>query len=69
MALGPGSYVEVTIPWITGDEGYTTRVHGQLLHLDATTSLQYRSFIEAETLEVSENERTKFTFPNRLFQS
>ncbi|XP_064637366.1 bridge-like lipid transfer protein family member 1 isoform X3 [Lineus longissimus] len=51
MNAGPGSYVEVTIPWITQEYGYTTKVLGQLLHLDATTSLQYRSLLECETLE------------------
>lgn len=47
-----GSYLEVTVPWITDTGGYTSKINGQLMHVDATTSLQYRSFIEAETLEV-----------------
>ncbi|CAH1991192.1 unnamed protein product [Acanthoscelides obtectus] len=49
--VGAGSYLEVTIPWITGQEGYTTKINGQLLHLEATTSLQFRDFVASETLE------------------
>ncbi|KAK9502019.1 hypothetical protein O3M35_012630 [Rhynocoris fuscipes] len=49
--IGPGSYLEVTMPWVVGANGYTTKVTGQLLHLEATTSLQYRSLVESETLE------------------
>ncbi|CAH0548963.1 unnamed protein product [Brassicogethes aeneus] len=49
--VGAGSYLEVTIPWITLQDGYTTKVNGQLLHLEATTSLQFRDFVESETLE------------------
>lgn len=49
--IGPGSYLEITIPWIVQPDGYTTKVNGQLLHLEASTSLQYRSLVESETLE------------------
>lgn len=49
--VGPGSYLEVTLPWVVGQDGYVTKVTGQLLHLEATTSLQYRSLVESETLE------------------
>lgn len=49
--IGAGSYLEVTLPWIVLQDGYTTKITGQLLHLEATTSLQYRSFAESETLE------------------
>ncbi|XP_057320080.1 bridge-like lipid transfer protein family member 1 isoform X4 [Microplitis mediator] len=49
--VGPGSYLEVTMPWIVLQDGYTTKITGQLLHLEATTSLQYRSLVESETLE------------------
>lgn len=49
--VGAGSYLEVTIPWITLQDGYTTKINGQLLHLDATTSLQFRDFVSSETLE------------------
>lgn len=38
--IGPGSYLEVTLPWIVLQDGYTTKITGQLLHLEATTSLQ-----------------------------
>ncbi|XP_063925143.1 bridge-like lipid transfer protein family member 1 isoform X3 [Zophobas morio] len=49
--VGAGSYLEVTLPWITLQEGYATKINGQLLHLEATTSLQFRDLVESETLE------------------
>lgn len=49
--VGAGSYLEITIPWITLQDGYTTKITGQLLHLDATTSLQFRDLVSSETLE------------------
>ncbi|XP_022098164.1 uncharacterized protein KIAA1109-like isoform X2 [Acanthaster planci] len=45
------SYVEVSIPLLIGPEGYHTRVTGQLLHVDSSTSMEYRSLIESETLQ------------------
>ncbi|XP_033221657.1 transmembrane protein KIAA1109-like [Belonocnema kinseyi] len=49
--VGAGSYLEITMPWIVLQDGYSTKITGQLLHLEATTSLQYRSLVESETLE------------------
>lgn len=49
--IGPGSYMEMTLPWITLQDGFTTKITGQLLHVEATTSLQYRSLAECETLQ------------------
>ncbi|KAI5719668.1 hypothetical protein M8J76_013196 [Diaphorina citri] len=49
--VGQGSYLEMTLPWIIGSDGYTTKVTGQLLHFEATTSLTFRSLVESETLE------------------
>ncbi|XP_025405724.1 uncharacterized protein KIAA1109 isoform X4 [Sipha flava] len=49
--VGPGSYMEITLPWLVAHDGYTTKITGQLLHLEATTSLQFRSLLESETLE------------------
>lgn len=51
--VGAGSYLEVTIPWVTKESGFTTKINGQLLHLEATTSLQFRDLVESETLEFS----------------
>lgn len=48
---GPGSYLEVTIPWVTKSTGYESHILGQILHLDATTSLTFRALAESETLE------------------
>nr|XP_027205737.1 transmembrane protein KIAA1109-like [Dermatophagoides pteronyssinus] len=47
----PGSYLEATIPWICNTDGYSTHILGQILHLDATTSLQFRPLIQSETFE------------------
>ncbi|CAH1406051.1 unnamed protein product [Nezara viridula] len=59
--IGPGSYLEVTMPWVVGPDGYTSKVTGQLLHLEASTSLQYRSLVESETLEYT----IKSKFPSK----
>ena len=40
MTIGAGSYMEITIPWTVKPEGYATKISGQLLHVDASTSLQ-----------------------------
>ena len=51
MNAGPGSYLEVTIPYITKETGYESHILGQILHLDATTSLNFRQLAQSETLE------------------
>lgn len=51
ITVGPASYVELTIPWVTHADGYTSKIQGQLFHVEATTSLQYRSLAELESLE------------------
>lgn len=51
VTIGPGSYFEFTLPWIILQDGFTTKVSGQLLHVEATTSLQYRSLAKCESLE------------------
>lgn len=51
VTIGPGSYFELTLPWIILQDGFTTKVAGQLLHVEATTSLQYRSLAKCESLE------------------
>ncbi|XP_037884226.1 transmembrane protein KIAA1109 isoform X1 [Glossina fuscipes] len=51
VTVGPASYVELTLPWVTHSDGYTTKIQGQLFHAEATTSLQYRSLAEFESLE------------------
>ncbi|XP_019647160.1 PREDICTED: uncharacterized protein KIAA1109-like [Branchiostoma belcheri] len=53
MNVGRGSCIEMTIPYVVEESGYVTKVTSRLLHLDATTSLEYRSLLEAETLEIS----------------
>ncbi|XP_076446239.1 bridge-like lipid transfer protein family member 1 isoform X6 [Babylonia areolata] len=51
MNAGKGSYVEAVIPWTVEDTGYVTKVKGQLMLVDATTSMTYRSLFECETFE------------------
>nr|XP_022901618.1 uncharacterized protein KIAA1109 isoform X2 [Onthophagus taurus] len=51
--LGPGSYLEISIPWVTTEKGYTSKITGQLFHTEATTSLQFRDLLMSETLEFS----------------
>ncbi|CAD5207349.1 unnamed protein product [Bursaphelenchus okinawaensis] len=45
----PGSMFECTVPWICGENGYTSVTKGTLLKLEATTSLPFRDFIVCET--------------------
>ena len=48
-----GSYLEFTVPMVVeAAGGYVTKINGQMMHLDATTSLKFRSLLECETLEV-----------------
>ncbi|XP_069163724.1 bridge-like lipid transfer protein family member 1 isoform X17 [Procambarus clarkii] len=51
MNVQRGSYFEMTLPWTVYEDGYVTKIRGQLFHVDASTSLQYRSLLEAETLD------------------
>ncbi|XP_059373790.1 bridge-like lipid transfer protein family member 1 isoform X2 [Carassius carassius] len=48
--VGAGSYLEINIPMTVGDNGYSPTVKGQLLHVDASSSMQYRTLLEAEML-------------------
>ena len=52
MTMAQGSYLEFSIPMITEETGYVSKVNGQLMHLDATTSLQFRQLLNWETFEV-----------------
>ncbi|KAL7044402.1 hypothetical protein ACKWTF_001906 [Chironomus riparius] len=59
--IGAGSYLEAVLPWITLKDGYSTKITGQFLHVDATTSLQYRSLAEFESLHFN----IKLSYPLR----
>ncbi|XP_041130046.1 transmembrane protein KIAA1109-like isoform X4 [Polyodon spathula] len=48
--VGAGSYLEVNIPMTVGETGYSPTIKGQLLHVDTTSSMQYRTLLEAEML-------------------
>lgn len=51
MHMGPASYIEASIPWIIEENGYSSVIKGQLLFMDISTSMQFRSFLKCETLE------------------
>lgn len=51
LTSGPGSYLEVSVPLISKENGYCSDIVGQILHLDSTTTLAYRPLAESETLE------------------
>ncbi|XP_050686161.1 transmembrane protein KIAA1109 homolog isoform X6 [Eriocheir sinensis] len=55
MNVQRGSYFEMTLPWTVTPTGYVTKINGQLFHVDASTSLQYRNLLEAETLDYHVN--------------
>ncbi|XP_058048399.1 bridge-like lipid transfer protein family member 1 isoform X4 [Ahaetulla prasina] len=48
--VGAGSYLEVNIPMTVTENGYSPTIKGQLLHIDATSSMQFRTLLEAEML-------------------
>ncbi|KAK4290467.1 hypothetical protein Pmani_036628 [Petrolisthes manimaculis] len=55
MNVQRGSYFEMTLPWTVSDDGYVTKINGQFLHVDASSSLNYRNLLEAETLDYRVN--------------
>ncbi|XP_048858560.1 transmembrane protein KIAA1109 homolog isoform X2 [Brienomyrus brachyistius] len=48
--VGAGSYLEVNVPMVVGENGFSTSIKGQLLHVDTTSSMQYRTLLETEML-------------------
>lgn len=60
LNIGAGSCLDISIPWITKETGYESHIRGQILHLDATTCLNFRALAEAETLEFD----VKIKYPN-----
>ena len=52
MNISPGSFFDMSIPWVLeSEDGYTSKLNGTLMNPEATTSLAYRDFIQCETLE------------------
>ncbi|KAL3880212.1 hypothetical protein ACJMK2_032469 [Sinanodonta woodiana] len=49
--MNQGSYVEASMPWVVLENGYTTIIRGQMLLLEATNSMKFRSLLECETLD------------------
>ncbi|XP_059821063.1 bridge-like lipid transfer protein family member 1 [Hypanus sabinus] len=48
--VGAGSYLEVNVPMTVDENGFSPTIKGQLLHVDATSSMLYRTLLEAEML-------------------
>ncbi len=49
--IGQGTNFELKVPWVVGENGYTSTITGTLMMVEATTSLPYRELVQAETLE------------------
>ncbi|CAB4060690.1 unnamed protein product [Lepeophtheirus salmonis] len=46
-----GTNFDIKIPWTVKENGYSTKLNGTLLMVEATTSLPFRDLLECETLE------------------
>ena len=53
FSLGAGSEVKVHQPWVTGEDGYTSRVTGTLQNVVVTSDLSFPHLASADTLKVS----------------
>ncbi|CAJ0604609.1 unnamed protein product [Cylicocyclus nassatus] len=60
----PGSTIDMSIWWITKEDGFSWSVHTSLLRLESTSSLPYRKLLEAETFSVD----AEFHYP-RVFNA
>ena len=52
FSLGEGSEVKVHQPWISGDDGYTSRVTGKLEAVVVTSDMSYPHLASADSLQV-----------------
>lgn len=52
FSLGEGSEVKVHQPWITTDDGYTSRVTGNLQAVVVTSDMSYPHLASAASLQV-----------------
>ncbi|XP_076826116.1 bridge-like lipid transfer protein family member 1 isoform X2 [Clavelina lepadiformis] len=50
MNMAKGSFIEVDVPMVVLEDGYKSQITGQLLHIDVTTNMHYRSLLQAESL-------------------
>ncbi|EPB75014.1 hypothetical protein ANCCEY_05883 [Ancylostoma ceylanicum] len=58
----PGSTIDMSIWWITKEDGFSWSMHTSLLRLESTSSLPYRKLLEAETFSVN----AEFHYPRDL---
>ncbi|KAK4290738.1 hypothetical protein Pmani_036385 [Petrolisthes manimaculis] len=58
MNVQRGSYFEMTLPWTVSDDGYVTKINGQFLHVDASSSLNMRGDAMFSAEERSLDEET-----------
>lgn len=54
LTAGQDSHIFVSQPWITQEEGYTTRIHGQAWYPRFTTGLPFPQAANGKNLEVCE---------------
>ena len=52
FSLGEGSEVNIHQPWITKDDGYTSRVTGTLEAVVVTSDMSYPHLASADSLQV-----------------
>ncbi|KAK5982618.1 hypothetical protein GCK32_004239 [Trichostrongylus colubriformis] len=60
----PGSTIDMSIWWITKENGFSWSMHTSLLRLESTSSLPYRKLLEAETFSID----AEFKYP-RVFNA
>lgn len=51
--IGQGTNFEVKIPWIISETGYSSKLNGTLMMIEATTSLPFRDLLRCETLQIA----------------
>uniref|UniRef100_A0A1I7W8X8 FSA_C domain-containing protein n=1 Tax=Heterorhabditis bacteriophora TaxID=37862 RepID=A0A1I7W8X8_HETBA len=59
----PGSTIDMSIWWITKEEGFSWSARLSLLNVESTTSLFYRKLLESETLRID----CEFSYPRVSF--
>ena len=53
LCVGSGSHVQIFQPWRVHEYGYMSSVVAHLQKVEASTSLEFRQFLEAENVKVS----------------
>ena len=53
VCVGTGSHVQIYQPWRVHEYGYMSSVVAHLQQVEASTSLEFRQFLEAEDVKVT----------------